>query len=332
MIVEPAVRLEGLRTEDAVRQVRDAFGWIPLDRLALVRVVGLQRAKFLHSLLSNDIASLTPGTSRLAALMNLKGQQVAWMRVLAEADSLVLELPLEARDRVVETLVHYKVGAPVRFEKPEAAIFGVFGARAKEALGALGIADLPATVGSFSSTPLLSSALRVSRGEDLPALGFTVHVDASTKSMIEETFRARMGEPMAVATLDTLRVEEGIPWHGIDVTEENLLHETGGMDLYHSKSKGCYLGQEVVARLEGRGGNVNKKLVGLKCAQAVSAGDAILSRTGETTVLGRVTTSGSSPGFGAIAMGYVHRTHSDLGSALQVSGIEVEVAALPFRF
>lgn len=319
-----------MRTEDAVSRARDTFGWIPLDRLSLIRVTGAQRAKFLHSLLSNDIASLSPGKSRLAALMNLKGQQIAWMRVLAEADALICELPLEVRDRVVDTFVHYKVGAPVRFEKPESAVFGLFGARAPEVLDALGVATAP-SAGSFASSSLATSTLRVSRSEDMPAGGFTLHVDKSGASAIFQKLRDLIGDPLAVATLETLRVEEGIPWHGIDVTEENLLHETGQIDLYHSRSKGCYLGQEVVARLEGRGGNVNKKFVGFRCARPVSPGDPIFAPSGEESVLGRVTTSGLSPEFGAIAMGFVHRSRSEEGSAVRVSQIEAVVAALPFR-
>jgi len=327
--IEPRpARLKRLRSEDAVTRVRESAGWTRLSRLALIRVAGPQRVKFLHNLLSNDIAGLSLGKSVPAALMNLKGQQVAWMRVMAEADALICELPLELRDTVVDTFIHYKVGAPVRFEKLDAEIFGVFGEKAPETLISLGLTTLPTGLETFTTDSFAGSALRVSRGRDLPASGFTLHAPQAASMAVEEKFRALLGEPIPASVLETLRVEEGLPWHGIDVKEENLLHETGELNVYHSSSKGCYLGQEVVARLEGRGANVNKRLVLMKCSRPASSGAEILF---DSKVVGRVTSAGVSPEFGPIAMGYVHRSHADPGAMVEIGGAQAEVTAHPFR-
>jgi folate-binding protein YgfZ len=317
-----------LRIEDAVTKVRDGSGWTRLDRMGLIRVTGPQRVKFLHNLLSNDISGLAPGQSRLAALMNLRGQQVAWMRVMAESEALICELPLEVRDTVVDTFLHYKVGAPVRFEKVDAAIFGLFGGRAPETLIALGLTTIPTGIETFTTDSFSGHSVRVSRERDIPARGFTLHAAQAAVMAIEEKLRALLGEPITPATIETLRVEEGIPWYGIDVKEENLLHETGQLKVYHSPAKGCYLGQEVVARLEGRGGNVNKRLVFLKCSRAVSAGQDI---TAEGKGVGAVTSAGVSPEFGAIAMGYVHRSHAEEGATVDIDGARAEVSLVPFR-
>ena len=308
--------------------VRESAGWTRLDRLRLIRVAGPNRVKFLHNLLSNDIANLNPGQGRLAALMNLKGQQVAWMRVLSESDALICELPSAVRDIVVETFVHYKVGAPVRFEKPDDVVFGVFGAQAEAALKALGLTTIPGAAESFTTSPFEGSAVRICRAGDMPAGGFTFHVEAQRAAAMEGHLRARLGDEISPTILDAMRVEEGLPWHGIDVMEENLLHETGQLHVYHSSSKGCYLGQEVVARLEGRGGNVNKKLVGLKGESALKAGAEI---SAEGKVVGRVTSAGASPRFGPIAMGYVHRSHAEVGTKVLSGGVGCEVTTLPFR-
>jgi folate-binding protein YgfZ len=72
--------------------------------------------------------------------------------------------------------------------------------------------------------------------------------------------RAAGALPAGHDALDALRVEALRPWYGSDVTEDNLLHETGLLSVLHSSTKGCYVGQEVIARLEGRGGHVNKAL------------------------------------------------------------------------
>jgi folate-binding protein YgfZ len=317
-----------LETEEEVTRVRNGAGWTGLDRLGLIRVTGPQRVKFLHNLLSNDIATLDRGGARLAALMDLKGHQVAWMRVLAEEDALWCELPKAVRDTVVETFLHYKVGAPVRFEKSEAAVLGLFGPGATEALRALGFSHPPSSVESFAVPDGSLGVLRTSRGRDLPAGGLTLHVDPPDRAAVEERLRLSLGEPMSAAALETLRVEEGIPWHGIDVGGEHLLHETGQLDLYHSPSKGCYLGQEVVARLEGRGGNVNKKLRGLKCGAPAAAGEAV---SADGAVVGTLTSAGRSPEFGAIAMGYLHRSHADPGTPVSLPGGPAAVVELPFR-
>ena len=309
---------------------RQGAGWVKLDRLSLIRVGGPNRLKFLHNLLSNDIAGLTVGTSRRAALMNLKGQQVAWMRVLAESDSLICELPAAVRDTVMETFIHYKVGAPVRFEKLDSVIFGLLGARGKEAITSLGLSNAPETAETFATVEALGGGLRVSRSRVLPASGFLIHVEPTAVAAVEEKLQSLLGAPLSENTLETLRVEEGLLWHGIDVKEENLLHETGQLEVYHSNSKGCYLGQEVVARLEGRGGNVNKRFRGLKCSKPVSASGEILADD-DGKVIGRVTSAGHSPEFGPIAMGYVHRSHAEPGTRVSTQGAEAEVTTLPFR-
>ncbi len=328
MISDSPVKLAGLNTEHAVLSVRSGAGWTPLDRLSLIRVSGPQRVKFLHGLLSNDIAGLQTGESRPAALMNLKGHQIAWMRVMAEDNALICELPRSTRDLVVETFIHYKVGAPVRFEKMEGTCFGLLGSGAAEALRGLGFQGPPSRPETFLSAADPGGILRLSRGHDLPADGFTLHADPGAADAVRTHLLSAIGEPIAPSTLETLRVEEGIPWHGIDVLEENLLHETGQLERYHSPAKGCYLGQEVVARLEGRGGNVNRKLRGLRSDQAMSAGDEI---TADGKAIGRVTSAGRSPEFGPIAMGYVHRTHADPGAEVMVAGHGARVVALPFR-
>jgi tRNA-modifying protein YgfZ len=112
------------------------------------------------------------------------------------------------------------------------------------------------------------------------------------------------------------------PWYGPDVTEENLLHETGLVGECHSPAKGCYVGQEVVARLEARGGNVNKALRGLRLSAPASAGAAV---TVEGRDVGRVTTAGVSPRLGPIALAYVHRSHFAPGTAVEVGGAPATV-------
>ena len=314
-----------LNLENAVLKARSETGFARLDR-SLVRAAGPQRVKFLHGLLSNDIAALGASESRLAALMNVKGQQVAWMRVLALGDALECEMPNAVLDVVLETFLHYKVGAPVRFEKRDTVVFGLCGEGAGAVLREAGLESAPSLVGHFANGALFGAPARVIRADDFPARGFLIHADSAAAAIIEGGLRHRTGEALSVEVLDTLRIEDGLPWHGIDVTAENLLHETGQLSRYHSSAKGCYLGQEVVARLEGRGGHVNKRLMGLRLAARVRAGDPI-EFEGER--IGAVTSEGASPTLGPVAMGYVHRNQARAEIRVTVAGIEGVTAELP---
>jgi folate-binding protein YgfZ len=126
--------------------------------------------------------------------------------------------------------------------------------------------------------------------------------------------------------LDVLRIEDGRPWYGPDVGFDHLLHETGLLRELHSFSKGCYVGQEVVARLEGRGGHVSRQLRGLRLSAPAAAGDGIEH---EGKPVGQLTTAGVSPSHGPIAMGYLHRSCFEPGSRVSVAGRAAEVTALP---
>jgi folate-binding protein YgfZ len=122
--------------------------------------------------------------------------------------------------------------------------------------------------------------------------------------------------------VDTLRVEAMRAWWGSDVTEENLLHETGLVGECHSPTKGCYLGQEVVARLQARGGNVNKALRGLRLQAPVAPGAPL---TVEGKEVGHVTTAAVSPRLGPVALAYVHRNHFAAGTAVEAGGVAATV-------
>ena len=123
--------------------------------------------------------------------------------------------------------------------------------------------------------------------------------------------------PVGLDALDVRRIETVRPWWGDDVTEENLLHETGLLEECASFSKGCYVGQEIVARLDARGGNVNKALRGLRLEAPATPGAPV--RVGGKSV-GRVTTAGVSPRLGPIALAYLHRDHFAPGTTVEVDG------------
>src|ERR1043166_1194720 len=99
----------------AYAAARASAAWFELPERGVMAVSGPERQKFLQGMLSNDMANRTPGQGCLAALMNVKGHQLAWLRVLVAADAVLLETNADRLKTVEQVLLHYRVGAPVRF-------------------------------------------------------------------------------------------------------------------------------------------------------------------------------------------------------------------------
>jgi len=312
---------------DPYSAAREGAGLARLGQRGVLAVSGPDRKKFLHSMLSNDVAGREVGRGCLAALLDVKGRILALMRVLVTKDSVFLEMPRERLKRVEATLAHFRVAAPVRFAPQPASVLGLLGPRAGDVLAAVGV-EVPVDAPEAHADSQVGGAeVRVARASDLPAKGFVLHAEADRVEDVARALAFAGAMPLDDLTLDALRVEEGMPWYGPDVSEENLLHETGLVTLYHSPTKGCYVGQEVVARLEGRGGNVSKRLRGLRLEAPALAGAAV---SADGADVGRVTTASVSPRFGPVAMAYVHRSHAAPGSAVSVGGSGATVVELPF--
>lgn len=303
---------------------REATAVADLSDRGVLLVTGPLRQKFLHNILSNEVASLKPGQGRLAALMDVKGHLIALLRVLVDADVVRLEIPEPRLDAVEQLLMHYRVAAPVRFARGSAIVLAVLGPGARGLVGALG-PSVGREPESHASGRVDGIEVVATRAFDLPTEGFTLHVPLEGAVVVWNTLVAAGAVPLGRHALDILRIEDGRPWYGPDVTEENLLHETGLVQDYHSPTKGCYVGQEVIARLEARGANVNKLLRQLRMDAPVSAGTS-LSADGRE--VGRITTSGVSPRQGPIALAYVHRNHAAPGAALSAAGVGVTVHPL----
>jgi folate-binding protein YgfZ len=308
---------------------REGSALVDLPDRRLLAVTGPQRIKFLHNIVSNDLQSRRPGQGTLAALMDVKGHLIALMRALVTEDAAELEMPSDRLDIVEPLLVHYRVGAPVRFARPPVVVLGLMGPRATDTMRQAG-AELPAEMGREDHvlTTLGGRRVRIVRAGDFPAAGYVVHASPEDAASVSEALAAAGAMHVGPATLEVLRIEDGRPWYGPDIREDNLLHETGLLGEYHSPAKGCYIGQEVVARLEARGANVNKKLRGLKLDLPVPAGSPVMQDGRE---VGRVTTVGVSPRVGPIAMAYLHRGANEPGTAVEVDGRPAVVAALPLN-
>jgi folate-binding protein YgfZ len=293
----------------------------PLRRAQLV-LTGADRVRFLHGMVSNDIEALRPGQGCHAAMLTTKGKLLADLVVYADADSLLLELDGTLRDKIKATLDKHIVmdDVEVRDVSDDVPELGVYGDNAPTVLSAVAGVEASDLAALPNYHFLATGALRIARTPELAETGYHVfgNIEFSAAVMSEAEWEER-------------RIEAGTPRYGVDMGEDRLPIEAGINDAV-SFTKGCYLGQEVIARATNLG-HINRRLVGLVLdGDAPAAAGAKLSAPTRPEA-GFVTSSVRSRRLGkTIALGYVHRTLWDPGTRLTLAdGRAATVAALPFK-
>jgi folate-binding protein YgfZ len=180
--------------------------------------------------------------------------------------------------------------------------------------------------------PWVGMEIRVVRTDETAEEGYDLWVSTGGLERLWERLRESGARPVGRAAWDVLRVEAGVVRYGVDVDAATLLLEAPLPESY-SLNKGCYLGQEVIARITYRG-HVNRKIVGFRFAGArlPPAGAPILVEGKE---VGRITSAVLSPALGVgLALGFLRREHHEPGTRVEVQDggelLSAEVAALPF--
>jgi tRNA-modifying protein YgfZ len=278
-------------------------------RLALT---GADRREFLHGQITNDIEGLEPGHGCYAALLTHKGKMLGDLRVLDLGDELWLDTERVALQELFNMIRRYKLGRDVELHKRtiERSLLSLVGPGARDLLE-VGPAE-------HDNAPTgLGIAVATDVGVDLIC-------DAER---IDEV-KAALGVPeVSEAVAEIVRVEHGRPRYGIDLDDSVIPQEAGLNERAVSFTKGCYVGQETVARLFYRG-KPNRHLRGLKLSAPVEPGTPL--RLGEKEV-GRVTSVAVSPAHGPIGLALVRR-QAEPGATISVGeDATAEVVELPFR-
>ena len=300
--------------------VRQHAGLIECLAWGLVEVRGADRVTFLHNLLTQDIKTLGTGSCREAALVTPSAKLLADMVVLAGADAHWLLLPRSRIETVLKTLERYLITEDVALQdrSPEHRIVALQGPASRDVLDMLRMSRGQTHRGA--SHQRIHDALVLTHSIT-GSPGFLLVTPAERAAWLWEHVlqlgRAQGVRPVGWETWNVLRLEAGIPWYGVDMDESNLLPETGLEARAVSHTKGCYVGQEVIARLVTRG-SVSRKLMGLVCEgnDAPGAKDPIIK---DTERVGEITSACFSPMLNRpIAMGYVKRPYYEAGTAVTV--------------
>ncbi len=325
----------------AVRSARTTAAVFALADRAVVEVCGGDRVRFLQGQLTNEIAGLDPDGTRSgchALVLTAQGRIVAELHVLARQDAFWLETDRAAVPTLIARLEKYVIADDVQIaDRTEAwARFGIEGPRAADLLAAAAgepvarIAPDAWTATSVAGADTIVAAFGWS-GET----AFQLFVPAASRDAVAGALAASAESLGAVVAdgeaLEILRVEAGVPRFGAELGEQTLPAEARLVASAVSFSKGCYTGQEIVARMQSRG-RVGHLLVGLSLARdgdgLPETGTALLRESGKA---GEITSVALSPAAGPIALGFLRAEHAEPGSRFQLpDGSSATVVALPF--
>ncbi len=315
------------------RAMREGAGVIDRSMLGKVTVTGRDRQAFLQGMLTNDVKGLTPGKGTGAAFLDALGKVMVLLNVYALDDRLLIELPPSFTEKTLERLDHFLISEKVYFEAADSAfaVIAVQGPAAGDLLSRL--AGQPLTLAQYEHVEVVIAGepVRVIHRREGGVAGFHCWTATAHGAALWAAI-ADVAVPVGMQALDTLRVEAGIPWYGRDVDETLIFPETR-LEQLVSFTKGCYIGQEVVARVKYRG-HINRGLSGLVLEgdRVPGAGARVVAAGKE---IGRVTSAVRSFALGRpIALGYVRREHFEPGSPVDVDDggviLQAKVAALPF--
>jgi aminomethyltransferase len=291
--------------------LRSHAGVFALDDRVLVRATGTDRAGFLQGMLTNDVARLHPGDGCAALLLTIQGRVVADVRVAAVDDALLLDVDRGAREAFVAALERLIIADDVELATDEhTTLLGVSGPAVLHLFPVL--ADLAPFAHGMAE--VAGVPVRVMHASAVGGEGAILHVADEAAGRVRAALERAGAVPCGQAALEARRIENGIPRVGVDMGEKTLALEVP-VEAAISVTKGCYLGQEVIARGTARG-HVNRKLCGLLFSGAPAAGSRLL-RDGHE--VGQVTSVAHSPALDcAMGLGFVRREHWDAGSQLDV--------------
>ena len=325
---------------EAVRGAAGA-GVIDLSSRGRIEVGGAEAVQFLNGLITNDVKTLAEGAWMSAAFPNVQGRLLAHARVLHHpSGTFLFDTEAATRERVFQALARFMLAGDFRVadRTEETSMLSLQGARAPEIIGSLlGAQASKVERGRIHSARWQESFVKLIRTTHTAEDGFDIFLDASVAPAFREAALVAGARPIGFEVLELLRVEAGLPRYGVDMTDSNVVLETG-LDDAVSFTKGCYVGQEIIARIHWRG-HVAKRLAGLSFAD--SSDDAALPppeskiRTTDGKEIGRLTSAVRSPRLRrTVALGYVKYDYLKPGTEVRVvSGEEeraAEVAELPF--
>jgi folate-binding protein YgfZ len=281
------------------RVITEGCGLFNRSERGKLALSGPEAKAFLQGQVTNDVEALAPGTGCYAAYLTPKGKMLGDVRILGTEDELLLDTERATLQALFNLIRRGLIGYQAELHKRtlERGLLSLIGPHALGLAGVAELGDLP----EHSHTrvriaDLEARAIRTDVGVDLLCNSAQT---AELQNALSELGAQVVGED----AVECLRIEGGRPRYGLDLDESVIPQEAGLNDRAVSFSKGCYVGQETVARLHWRG-KPNRHLRGLRLTAPAQSGQELWS---EERVVGRLGSVASSPRLGPIALALVRR-------------------------
>jgi len=307
---------------DAYRAMIEGCAVVDRSERGKLALTGAEAKEFLHGQVTNDVEGLEPGTGCYAAFLTHKGKMLGDLRILDTGDELLLDCERVSLQELFNMIRRFKLGRDVELYKRtlETGLLSLIGPDARRIAGA---GDLPEAEHAHRAGRLGGAAVRLV----VTDLGVDVLCDAADTEPVAAALIAAGAVPAGEDAAEVRRVEAGRPRYGVDLDDGVIPQEAGLNERAVSFEKGCYVGQETVARLHFRG-KPNRHLRGLRLSGAVATGTPL--RLGEREV-GRLASVVGSPRFGPIGLALVRREAQPGDTLVAGDGdVRAEVVDLPF--
>jgi folate-binding protein YgfZ len=303
------------------RQLREECGLLDRSGRGKLLVSGPDAAEYLQGQLTNDVEALEVGDGQYAALLDRKGHMQADMRVLRPAaEEIWIDTEPEAIAAARRHLEMYSIGREVEVAdvSGERAILSLIGPRSAEIAGTAPLPEYACEASSLAGTEVLATGTR---------WGIDLIVAAGEAGRLRESLLAGGAVEVSPEAVEILRVESGVPRFGAEMGTATMPAEAGIVEDAVSFTKGCYIGQETVARLHYKG-RPNRHLRGLRLSAPAEPGAALLLGEKEVGRLGGATVS---PALGPLGLAILRR-EAEPGTELAVGedGVTARVVDLPF--
>lgn len=303
------------------RTVTEECGLLDRSERGKLALLGAEVKGFLQGQVTNDVEGLRPGQGCYAAFLTPKGKMLGDLRILDAGDELLLDTERVALQQLFNMIRRFSIGYQVELQKRtlECGLVSLIGPASDGVAGVKGLegehAHRPLSVGQVQAR-----AIRTVHGLDL--LCAAADTEALIAALVVEG-----ATPVSEQAAECVRVESGLPRYGVDLDDTVIPQEAGLNARAVSFTKGCYVGQETVARLYYRG-KPNRHLRGLRLSKPAQVGEQ-LELGGR--VVGLLTSVADSPRFGPIGLALVRREAAP-GTTVSVgaAGGAGEVVELPF--
>lgn len=315
--------------EEEYWTIKKTVGLADMSSLGRLRITGKDRISFLNGLLTNDVSQLKENSGQHTALLNSKARVLADLHLYAQADGFLVDTGESPASHVKEILDRFIITEDVQIHDATSDLvqMTVQGPRSSEAVRQVLGAEAHG-LKQFEQTALGPSTIiaRDRTGQS----GYDIVLPVLEADPVWHGFLLNGAEiglnPVGSRALEILRLEAGYPKYAADMDENTIVLEAGFKDALNF-SKGCYLGQEVVARAT-HIGRVNKQLVGLEVETkgTIPPRSRLMSDGKEA---GFITSSAFSPGLGKVAsLGYASREFAKEGTKMMVQSGETNFTAV----